>query len=101
MSIFGKLRAMRVEQRKHLPYLESLEDLDIFRLVGHAQDLGQTLGVVDILDAQIGTGITVRRRIRRLIKLGVIQTGKGKEDVRKTILTLSAKAISAYKKTDC
>ena len=45
MKIFKKLRSLRAIQSRYLPYLETLEDVDIVRATGFFQDTGHPVSL--------------------------------------------------------
>lgn len=100
MHPFTKLRSLRLHQRVHMPYLESLEDYDLVCAIGDAQEAGLPCTTALLLTYQLGTEVTIRRRLARLIRLSIVVRRADKEDGRKVLLQLSQKTIAAYAKLD-
>ena len=100
MKIFERLNALRTYQRKHRPYLESLEDLDLVCAIGCAQELERPISPSDLVDMQLGSTPTVRRRLARLINQQIVVRRADAEDGRRVLLHLSAKVFKTYAKLD-
>lgn len=98
MKTLTKLNYLRVRQRAGMPYLQSLEDYDIVCVIGQAQELQIDCTAAQVLNCNLGTAVTVRRRLARLIRLGVVQRSRDKKDGRRALLKLSHMTINAYNK---
>ena len=100
MKIFEKLNSIRAFQRTNMPYLESLEDYDIVCEIGAAQEGGMVFIPKRLIEDNLGAPATIRRRLDRLVKLGIVTKGQGKDDHRTAPLQLTRDAIKAYAKLE-
>lgn len=96
MTIFGKLHALRAQQREHMPYLKSLEDLDLVCAIGCAQERGNPVSPSALLAMGLGATATVRRRLTRLINQDIVVRRADAGDGRRIKVQLSAKAFKSY-----
>src|SRR5258708_33320712 len=98
MLVFRQLRALAEFRKRHLPYLETAEDRDLTREIGHHQVLGAPLTLKQLLFAGVGSSATVQRRLQRLKRVGVVRQSRSRTDRRLLELTLSPAAMRAYGK---
>lgn len=98
MKIFEKLNRIRVHQRTHLQFLESLEDYDIVCEIGNAQEAGKFMTAKQLLLCELGAPATLRRRLERLVKLGVVTKQRNLNDGRMAELRLAPDILKAYAK---
>ena len=96
MSVFGALRVIREFERAELPFLRSIEDLDIVREIGFHHEAGQPLTPKQLYALGIGAVATVQRRLTQLKKLGVIEQVRVERDRRTSLLLLSPGVLQAY-----
>lgn len=96
MTIFKKLNSIRAFQRTNMSYLESLEDYDMVCEIGSAQEAGTLILAKHLVEGSLGAPATLRRRLDRLVKLGIVTKTRGKDDERTAPLQLSRDAIKAY-----
>lgn len=96
MRVFAQLRALSDLRRRYLPYLQTLEDHDIAREIGHYQVIGAPLTAKQLLHVGIGASATVQRRLRRLKELGIVHESRSQEDRRSIELTLSPACLRAF-----
>jgi DNA-binding MarR family transcriptional regulator len=96
LKIFEKLRNLRALQRKRLPFLETLEDLDIVREIGFYQERGHPITLKLLFQQGIGSSATIQRRLQRLKRLGLIVQKRSRQDKRTLELTVSPEVRAAY-----
>jgi hypothetical protein len=89
MELFERLRKIRDFQRRHLTWLETLEDFDVVIEIGFHQKAGSPLTYKALLGRNIASVATVRRRVQRLKSLGLVLQTRSVLDRRMTFLTLS------------
>ena len=98
MKVFSTLRARRVYEREHLPFLLTLEDFDVIHEIGYHQESGRPLTLKLLFLQNIGSIATIQRRVRRLKHLGVVQQRRSDGDKRNVELTVSPDVIAIYKR---
>ena len=98
MKIFEKLNKIRAHQRANLAFLESLEDYDIVCEIGNAQEAGTFMTAKQLLLCQLGAPATLRRRLERMVKLGVVNKVRNAQDGRMAELRLAPDILRAYAK---
>ena len=96
MQVFARLRALAEFRRRHLPFLQTVEDYEILRELGHHQVLGAPLTLKQLLLTGIGSIATLQRRLRRLKKIGLVREARSAEDRRAIELTLSPACMRAF-----
>jgi hypothetical protein len=96
VKIFEVLKELHEFRRRHLPFLESLEDAEIVREIGRHQAAGVPLTLKTLFLQGIGSAATVQRRLGRLKRLGVVQQTRADHDRRNMHLTLSARVWALY-----
>jgi DNA-binding MarR family transcriptional regulator len=92
LKIFKALKTAGDFRRHNLPFLQTLEDLDLIREIGLAQVLGQPLSLKQLLMHGIASVATVQRRLARLKRLGIVERSKADHDKRIAKLTLTPAA---------
>ena len=90
MKLFAALRKIREFERLQLPFLKSVIDFDIVIEIGYAEEEGQPLTLKHLYLLNITSRSTVRRRLARLIGLGIVVRRKHAKDQRSVTLTVSA-----------
>jgi len=70
--IFSTLRKLSTYERLNLPYVQSCEDKDIVFALMAAHEQGTNLNLKQLSLYRLGSPATLRRRLIRLQKLGVI-----------------------------
>jgi DNA-binding MarR family transcriptional regulator len=98
MKIFEKLNAIRSYQRTHLLFLESLEDYDIVCEIGAAQEAGKFMTAKQLLLCDLGAPATLRRRLERMVKMGIVTKRRNVHDGRMAELRLAPDILRAYAK---
>lgn len=87
-------------ERKHLAFVDSLEDLDLIWTIGYAQESGHPVGLKELVLAEFGAASTVQRRLNRLRSRGAIFQTASEDDARRVKFFLTQETIQrleAYK----
>jgi hypothetical protein len=98
MQIFEYLNQLRAFERRHFPFVRTIEDLDIINLIGLHQERGVVLTLKQILSFNIGSVATLERRLARLKRLGVVVQTRSHIDKRNVELKLSPKVNRLYQR---
>ncbi len=96
MVIFTRMKKLRDFERRHLPYLRSIEDFDIVHEIGACQEQGLAMTPKRLVLASIASPATVQRRLSRLADLGVIRKRFSRHDGRIIELTVSGETAAIY-----
>ena len=96
MSVFKRLKNVSDYRRRHLPFLRTLEDVDLVREIGFHQEAGNPLSLKVLFQQGISSVATVQRRLSRLKRLGIVLQSRADHDGRILKLTLSPKTIAGY-----
>jgi len=94
--MFEKLRRLQEFEHQHLPYLQSPLDSVLIAEIGYYQEQGRPLNVKGLLLLQLGAPATINRRLRRLIRLGVIHKRHVRHDGRVYQLEVDAVVRKTY-----
>ena len=89
MKIFQRLTQIAEFRRRHLPFVQTIEDLDVLREIGLHQACKRPLTLKLLFLKGIGSVATVQRRVARLRRLGVVHQSKAAHDKRLVTLRLS------------
>lgn len=100
LNIFEKLRSLRAFQKRFLPFLETLEDLDVIREIGFNQERGTPITQNVLFGKNIASVATVQRRLRRLKRLGVVIENRSAHDKRNLELKISPETRNIYRRKD-
>ena len=87
-------------ERKHLSFIDSLEDLDLIWAIGYAQHSGRPVGLKELVLADFGAPKTLQRRLDRLGNRGAVIRRQCPGDGRRIEFFLSDETIrllEAYK----
>ena len=95
-GVFDTLRAIRDFERRELPFIRTIEDLDIVREIGFHQEAGQPLTLKQLYDLQVGAVATIQRRLATLKKLGIVEQSRVDRDRRSFTLHLGPRVMLAY-----
>ncbi|MES2190984.1 MAG: hypothetical protein V4454_12730 [Pseudomonadota bacterium] len=95
-NIFIQLTKLRNFEKRHLPYLRSIEDFDIVRSVGAGQELGQPFLLKHLYVEGIGSVATVTRRLNRLRAQGTLIASSHNGDKRNIALSLAPTVLKTY-----
>jgi hypothetical protein len=96
MLAFDVLRKIREFERAELPFIRSIEDLDIVREIGFRQQAGQPLTLKELYELNVGTIATIQRRLAQLKRLGVLEQVRVERDRRSFTLHLRPSVLQAY-----
>jgi hypothetical protein len=89
LRVFNRLSQIAEFRRKHLPFVQTIEDFDLLREIGLHQACKQPLTLKLLFLKGIASVATVQRRVARLKRLGVVHQSKVTHDKRLVTLTLS------------
>ena len=98
MKLFTGLKKIREYERQQLPFLKSVVDFDIVIEIGYAQERGQLLTLKQLFLLNICSRTTVRRKLAKLIELGIIIRRKHANDQRASLLIISPASIKMLSK---
>ena len=96
MKTFQALKELHEFRRHHLPFLKTVEDLELVREIGLHQARGRPLMLKTLFLQGIGSVATVQRRLTRLNRLGVIQRSRAAHDKRILHLTIAPHVWAIY-----
>jgi hypothetical protein len=100
LRAFRVLRSLRVFEERHLPFLETIEDRHLLWEIGGRQLEGRPLTLKELFALEIGASATLRRRLRRLKRLGMVLERRLERDRRSLELTLSPRLLKIYERCD-
>jgi DNA-binding MarR family transcriptional regulator len=98
MKIFGAWKKLREFERTRLPFLGSIIDFDIVIDIGFAEEMGHPLTLKQLLLLIPASRTTVRRRLARLIKEGVVLAKRNGSDRRSVHLSISPSSLKVFTK---
>ena len=98
MKLFTGLKKIREYERQQLPFLKSVVDFDIVIEIGYAQEQGQPLTLKQLFLLNVRSRTTVRRKLAKLIELGIIIRRKHANDQRASLLIISPASIKMLSK---
>jgi hypothetical protein len=96
MKTFHVLKELHEFRRRHLPFLKTVEDMELVREIGLHQARGRPLTLKTLFLQGIGSIATVQRRLSRLKGLGVIQRSRAAHDKRILHLTIAPPVWAIY-----
>ncbi len=80
--MFQQLRRLQAFKQKHLPCLQSSIDTVLVVEIGYYQEQGRPLTLKGLLLLKLGAPATVRRRLQRLVDLGLVHKRRASHDRR-------------------
>ena len=80
--MFERVRRIQAFERKHFPCLKSPIDGLLISEIGYYQERGNPLTMKRLLLLRLGAPATIRRRVQRLIKSGVLHKRRVSHDRR-------------------
>lgn len=98
MKLFTGLKKIREFERRHLPFLRSIIDLDIVIEIGYAEEQGQPLTLKQLLLLNICSRTTLRRKLATLIEQGIIIRRKHPDDHRAGLLMIAPSGVKLLSK---
>ncbi|MBV8032511.1 MAG: hypothetical protein JO035_13455 [Betaproteobacteria bacterium] len=96
MTVFARLKALRAFEKKHFPYLRTLEDYDLVREIGYHQENGGRLTMKQLYLLDVASVATVQRRLRRLRQLGVVQQVRSDKDGRALEIQVTPRIVKSF-----
>ena len=100
LRIFQRLTQLSDFRRGHLPFIQTLGDLDLLREIGLHQMQGRPTTLKELFLKGIASVATVQRRLNRLKRLGVISQSRAEHDKRLVRLTISPPVWRVYRYLD-
>jgi DNA-binding MarR family transcriptional regulator len=98
MHVFEYLHQLRTFERKQLPFVKTMEDLNMLYLIGLHQERGVSLTLKQMLSFGVGSAATLERRLARLKRLGVVVQARSELDRRNVELRLSPKTSRIFQR---
>ena len=98
MKTFQALKELHEFRRQHLPFLKTVEDVELVREIGLHQVRGRPLTLKTLFLQGIGSVATVQRRLTRLKRLGVIQQSRAIHDKRILHLAIAPDVWAIYRR---
>ena len=98
MHVFEYLHQLRTFERRHLPFMRTLEDMNMLFLIGLHQERGVPLTLKHMLSFDIGSAATLERRLARMKRLGVVTQSRSELDRRNVELKLSPKTWRVFQR---
>jgi hypothetical protein len=95
---FKVLRDLHDYRRRHLPFLRTIEDVELVREIGLHQSLDRPLTLKVLFAMNIASVATVQRRLSRLKRLGAVQQSRADYDRRILELTVSPQVLRTYER---
>ncbi len=80
--MFQQLRKLEAYAQKYFPCLQSRIDSVLIVEIGHHQEQGRPLTMKGLLLLKLGAPATVRRRLQRLVGLGLVHKRGANHDRR-------------------
>ncbi len=80
--MFQQLRKLQALTQKHFPCLQSPIDSVLIVEIGYCQEQGRPLTIKGLLLLKLGATATVRRHLKRLVDLGLVQKRRASHDRR-------------------
>lgn len=96
--LFGELRKISDARRQHLPFIGTLEDLDILVAIGEADERGNPLGHKQLALLRLTSPSTLQRRLNRLVAEGTVKKVVQRGDGRRIAYSLSRNTQRAYER---
>jgi hypothetical protein len=93
MQLFTGLKKIREFERLQLPFLKSVVDFDIVIEIGYAEEQEQPLTLKQLFLLNISSRTTVRRKLARIIELGIVIRRKQVNDHRASLLIISPASV--------
>ena len=89
LRTFQALKATSDFRRTQLPFVRTLEDLELIREIGWHQADGRPATLQLLFSKNYGTLATIQRRLNRLKRLGIVEYTRSVYDKRIVHLALS------------
>ena len=98
MKTFRALKAAHEFRRRYLPFLKTLEDVEVLREIGWHQSVGRPLTLKTLFLQGVGSAATVQRRLSRLKRLGAVHQARSAQDKRVLELTVNPDVWKLYQR---
>ena len=98
MKLFEALKKVRELERTQLPFIRSVIDFDILIEIGYAEEIRRPMTLKQVLLLNLSSRTTVRRRVLKLIKEGVVRRRADANDRRSSLLTISSSNLKLMAK---
>ena len=96
--MFQQIRRLHAFEHQHFPYLQSPLDSVLISEIGSHQEQGRPLTVKGLLLLKLGAPATVRRRMQRLVGLGLLHKRRVTHDGRIWHLEVDSAVRKTYGK---
>jgi hypothetical protein len=96
MNTFRALKDLHEFRKRHLPFLRTVEDIELMREIGLSQAAGRPMQLKALFLLGIGSVATIQRRLTRLRRLGVIREMRAAHDRRVVALSIDPKILKLY-----
>jgi len=94
--MFQRIRKIQEFEQKNLDFITSPLDAILVVEIGRHEDQRKMLTVKDLLLLGLGASATVRRRLNRLVRLGVVHKNRINSDRRIQQLSVDASVRKTY-----
>jgi hypothetical protein len=98
LKTFRALKSSGDFRRRHLPFLKTLEDVDLVRDIGLGEASGHPLSLKQLFAHGIGSVATIQRRLKRLKRIGIVTQTQADDDKRVMKLGLALVARKFYRR---
>lgn len=96
--MFQRLRRLQAFERKYLANIQSPLDSVLIAEIGHYEERGRPLTIKGLLLLKLGAPATVRRRMQRLVGLGLVHKRRVSHDGRIWHLEIDSAVRNTYAK---
>lgn len=93
--LFRKLKKIAFARRQVLPFIQSIEDIDIVFAIGAAHEENNPLGLKQLELLKLAPPSTLQRRLNRLVRDGVLKKTGQSGDGRRIAYQLTTRAARA------
>jgi DNA-binding MarR family transcriptional regulator len=94
--VFDRVRRVQAFEKEHFPHLQSRVDSVLIAEVGYHQEQGRPLTAKGLLSLGMAPPATVRRRLQRLVRLGLVRKRPVAHDGRIYYLEVDAALRQTY-----
>jgi DNA-binding MarR family transcriptional regulator len=95
-QLFQKLKKFASARRQYLPFIQSIEDVDVLIAIGEAYERGMPLGFKQLALLDLAPPSTLQRRLKRLVADRVIRKYMLRDDGRCIAYTPTRKTLEAF-----
>jgi DNA-binding MarR family transcriptional regulator len=97
-QLFAILRKKREFERLQMPFIRSLLDFDLIIEIGYAQEQKKKITPKQLFLLNLSSVSSVRRRLSKLTKEGIVVRQPNSRDQRSEFLTLSVASVRVLEK---